>query len=93
MAKKAEKYGAFNTNDFVYTYEEKASAIKKVEYAKEYFKTIPNGKKEVLDEVIYQIRVCEDLCLNVTESTIESWCHCTSVISVQNKARTLKLTA
>ena len=66
--------------------------LMKMEYAREFFKTIQNGKrnKDVLDEILYQIEICADLGIHLTETDIENLCYCTSAIGVENRARVLK---
>ena len=68
-------------------------AIRKRFFAEKCFDEIYTEEKEtekyrsVLNEVLYQIGVCEDLFCPVTEKQIEEWIACTTVNQIMHKAR------
>ena len=74
-------------------------ANKKKQFAKDYFKkkypteTEREEKEEILQEILYQIEVCEDFCRPVNEEKIKEWFECKNVEQVLRKARTHKYAA
>lgn len=47
-------------------------------------------EKGILDEVLYQIPICEDLCRGLTDFHIKNWLRCANAAQVAIKAKTHK---
>ena len=69
----------------------------KREYAREYFKAKYPRRKDretnhdVISEVLYQIRICDELMRPVTKEIIKSWIdNCTTELQVERLARNHK---
>ena len=56
-----------------------------------YTKEEQESKQKILDEVHYQIEVCEGFCRPVTEDELEEWLLCDNVEQVIRKARSHKV--
>ena len=68
---------------------------KKKTYAEETFKAMyteeeQESKQKILDEICYQIEICEGFCRPVTENEIKEWLRCGNVEQVLRKARSHK---
>lgn len=69
--------------------QDKATEIFKKMYTEEE----QEQKEKVLDELLYQIEVCEGFCRPVTEKQIREWLTCENEIQVSRKAKAHKFAA
>lgn len=75
-----------SVDSFIIRVKKKQKTATKI-FKEMYTKEEQESKSEILEELLYQIEVCEGFCRPVTETQMREWLKCANVEQILRKAR------